>query len=57
VANSEGESPDFGELEPLGDELEPLGEEGGESSASEFDAEEFVEALFDNAQTASEVAC
>ncbi len=27
MADTEGESPDFGELEPLGEELEPLGEE------------------------------
>jgi hypothetical protein len=56
VANSEGESPDFGELEPLGDELEPLGEEGGESSASEFDAEEFVPPDFESLLTPETVS-
>ncbi len=51
MADVEGESPDFGELEPLGDELkplgdelEPLGEEAEPSPLGELDAEELIPA-------------
>jgi hypothetical protein len=59
VADSEGENPDFGELEPLGDlkpldeGLEPLSEEAGESSLAEFDAEEFIPADFESLLTSA----
>lgn len=48
MADVEGESPDFGELEPLGDELEPLGEETEPSPLDEFDAEELIPAGLDD---------
>jgi hypothetical protein len=54
VADSEGENPDFGELEPLG-ELQPLGEDGGDSSLAGLDAEEFIPPDFESLLTSETV--
>ncbi len=70
MAKSEGENPDFGdleplgdelkplgdELEPLGDELKPLGEEAGESSLDGLDAEEFIPPDFESLLTSESAA-
>lgn len=62
MANSEGESPDFGELgpldelKPLGDEFEPLGEEAGEASLAGLEGEEFVPPDFESLATPETVS-
>ncbi len=56
MAKREDESPDFGELEPLGDELGPLGEEAGESSLPDLEGEEFIPPDFESLLTPETVS-
>ena len=63
MADSEGESPDFGELEPLGEELKPLDEdlkpldeEAGESSLAGLEAEDLIPPDFESLLSSETVA-